>query len=112
MEATPSDTGAGDDEDAVVIGGVPVRIVPTGVVVGDVAVELTEREREVLSVLARRPGVVVDKATLLREVWADATDAHTVEVTVSRLRQRLAGLLVVRTVARRGYRLAASFCAM
>lgn len=51
---------------------------------------LSDREREVLAVLSDRPGVVVSKAALLRRVWADETDEHVVEVTVGRLRQRLA----------------------
>ena len=67
---------------------------------------LSDREREVLAVLADRPGVVVSKAELLRRVWADETDEHVVEVTVGRLRQRLAGAGVgIETVVRRGYRL-------
>ena len=67
---------------------------------------LSDREREVLTVLAARPGVVVSKAALLRQVWADETDEHVVEVTVGRLRQRLdhAGP-GIETVVRRGYRL-------
>jgi len=67
---------------------------------------LSDREREVLAVLADRPGVVVSKAELLRRVWADETDEHVVEVTVGRLRQRLAGAGAgIETVVRRGYRL-------
>jgi uroporphyrinogen-III synthase len=69
---------------------------------------LTERERGVLDQLARRPGVVVPKGTLLREVWGDSElDAHVVEVTVNRLRRRLgAAGEGIETVVRRGYRLA------
>jgi len=67
---------------------------------------LSDREREVLAVLADRPGVVVSKAALLRRVWADETDEHVVEVTVGRLRQRLDRAGVgIETVVRRGYRL-------
>jgi uroporphyrinogen-III synthase len=70
-------------------------------------VALTDRERGVLGVLTRRPGAVVSKATLRREVWAgEDVDDHTVEVTIARLRRRLgpAGG-AVETVVRRGYRL-------
>jgi uroporphyrinogen-III synthase len=67
---------------------------------------LSDREREVLAVLSDRPGVVVSKAVLLRRVWAGETDEHVVEVTVGRLRQRLAAAGVgIETVVRRGYRL-------
>ena len=67
----------------------------------------TTRERQVLTVLAERPGVVYSKKKLLKLVWGGSTaDEHVVEVTVGRLRRRLgiagAG---VETVRRRGYRL-------
>jgi uroporphyrinogen-III synthase len=71
-------------------------------------VHLSDRERDVLEALARRPGAVVSKATLVREVWSNQGDEHIAEVTVARLRQRLghagAG---IETVVRRGYRLCA-----
>jgi uroporphyrinogen-III synthase len=69
--------------------------------------KLSDRERAVLRILARRPGTVSGRETLLREVWGDpATDRHLVDVTMARLRSRLAptGLRLV-TVPRRGYRL-------
>ncbi len=67
----------------------------------------TSRERQVLTVLAERPGVVYSKKKLLKLVWGGTTsDEHVVEVTIGRLRRRLgeagAG---VETVRRRGYRL-------
>lgn len=72
-------------------------------------IALSDRERDVLEVLAERPGAVHSKASLLKSVWGGAeSDEHVVEVTVGRLRQRLgeagAG---IETVVRRGYRLAA-----
>ena len=72
-------------------------------------ITLSDRERDVLEVLARRPGAVHAKAALLASVWGGGeSDEHVVEVTVGRLRQRLgpAGL-GIETVVRRGYRLAA-----
>jgi uroporphyrinogen-III synthase len=69
-------------------------------------ISLTDRERSVLALLARRPGAVVSKGTLLREVWTGETDEHVVEVTVGRLRRRLgAAGSHIETVMRRGYRL-------
>ncbi len=72
-------------------------------------ISLSERERAVFSILARRPGAVVSKRVILQQVWGDEdTDEHRVEVTVARLRRRLgpagAG---IQTALRRGYRLAA-----
>lgn len=68
---------------------------------------LSDRERQVLEVLARKPGAVVSKARLADAVWGSAQRGdHLVEVTVARLRQRL-GLAgeSIETVVRRGYRL-------
>jgi uroporphyrinogen-III synthase len=79
------------------------------VTVSERTVELTDRERRVLGVLARRPGVVFSKSELLTNAWPDGdADEHAVEVTVARLRRRLGrhGTLL-ETVYRRGYRLAA-----
>lgn len=76
---------------------------------GDEPIALSDRERDVLEVLAERPGVVHSKASLLTRVWVGGeSDEHVVEVTVGRLRQRLGRAGVgVETVVRRGYRLAA-----
>lgn len=65
------------------------------------------REREVLDVLAERPGVVWSKQDLLKNVWCQPDgDPHVVEVTVARLRRRLGPAGDgVETVMRRGYRI-------
>lgn len=73
-------------------------------VVGDTVIRLSARERAVLDVLAARRGQVVAKAALLERVWGPEGDAHTVEVTVARLRRRLGpAQRALRTVPRRGY---------
>jgi uroporphyrinogen-III synthase len=80
---------------------------------GDVAVvngnriELTGREAAVLAALARKPGAVVAKATLLRTVWGDAAaEPHALEMAISRLRRQLHGSgAELKTVVRRGYML-------
>lgn len=70
---------------------------------------LTDREQAVLAVLSRRPGVVVSKGELRREVWDNGADDHAVEVTVGRLRRRLGPAADgIETVMRRGYRLTPS----
>jgi uroporphyrinogen-III synthase len=82
-------------------------LVITGNVVrsGERRVELTDIEARILAALAARPGAVVAKVDLLRDVWGDAAaDPHLVEVAVGRLRRRLGpdgG--AVTAVPRRGY---------
>lgn len=76
---------------------------------GGERVSLAARERAVFEALVRRPGVVVPRSILLADVWGSLdTDPHALEVTVGRLRRRLAPTgLTVAAVLRRGYRLAA-----
>jgi uroporphyrinogen-III synthase len=58
-----------------------------------------------LRALARRPGQVVDRTTLLNSL-PGAGDLHAVEVAVARLRAGLGSTGVIETVVKRGYRLA------
>ncbi len=92
----------------VVVDGTDVLLGAAAIVIDGRVIELSRRERDVLGVLAARPGSVVDKAQMLREVWQGGADDHAVEVTVGRLRRRLEGSLRIQTVHRRGYRLVAS----
>jgi uroporphyrinogen-III synthase len=79
----------------------------SSLVTEDAVIPLGDREGAVLACLARRPGVVVGRSALLREVWGDATDPHLVDAAVARLRRRLGPLGThVVAVPRRGYRLA------
>lgn len=90
------------------LGDAEVRLQGRAVTAAGETVQLSDRERDVLAALARRPGAVVSKADLLAAVWPDGeADEHAVEVTVGRLRRRLGphGHLL-QTVFRRGYRLA------
>lgn len=93
------------------LAGVEVVLQGALAIIDDEDVWLTERERALLAALARRPGMVVTKADLLRRVWRsdgiDGADGHAVEVAVGRLRRRLgpAGV-ALQAVPRRGYRLA------
>jgi uroporphyrinogen-III synthase len=91
------------------LGDDPVRLQGRMVTVSGETVQLSERERDLLAALARRPGAVLSKGELLAIVWpAGEADEHAVEVAVARLRRRLgpSGHLL-ETVFRRGYRLAA-----
>jgi uroporphyrinogen-III synthase len=70
---------------------------------------LSPRGAAVLRALAERPGRVLSRADLLRAAWPDATaDEHAVEAAVGRLRAALGPhATLIRTVPKRGYRLAA-----
>lgn len=78
---------------------------------GDVEVELTARQFDVLAYLMRRAGRVLSKREILAGVWEFdfAGDANIVEVYVRRLRARIDepfGRHAIETVRGVGYRLA------
>lgn len=76
-----------------------------GATLAGAAVSLGPGPRAVLAALMAARGQVVSRPELLA-VLPGAEDAHTVEVTVNRLRRALGRPELVRTVVRRGYRLA------
>lgn len=94
------------------IGDVELLLDATDPVIDGAVVPMGARERGVFDVLTQRPGAVVPKEVLRRQVWSGRTGLHTVEVTVGRLRDRLAAtagdVLQIQTVPRRGYRLIAT----
>ena len=76
---------------------------------GDREIDLTKTEFDLLVAFMRAPDRAFDRDTLLDRVWGDwYSDAHVVDVTVARLRRKLAdaGLPeVIDTVRGVGYRL-------
>lgn len=100
-------TMLGDDSSGLLLGGHEISVQGRMVSVpGQEPALLSLRERQLLDVLTRRPGVVYSKPLLLREVWdSEESDGHVVEVTIGRLRRRLGPAGVgIETVIRRGYR--------
>jgi DNA-binding response OmpR family regulator len=73
-------------------------------------IELTRTEFDILAALARDPGVVLDRATILASVWGPGyTDDHLVDVHIANLRRKLGDSperpRFVETVRGVGYRL-------
>jgi DNA-binding response OmpR family regulator len=73
-------------------------------------IALTRTEFDILALLARAPGVVVDRPTLLASVWGPGyDDDHLVDVHVANLRRKLGDdseqPMYVETVRGVGYRL-------
>jgi DNA-binding response OmpR family regulator len=101
----------------------PISLQP-GLVVGDIELDpaarrvrrggaelaLTGRERSILELLMRRHPAVVERRSIVLQVWddeAEAVGSNTVDVHVARLRAKLAGSTVrIETVRGIGYRLA------
>jgi two-component system response regulator MprA len=75
---------------------------------GEVRVELTRVEFELLRTLMRRPRIVISREAIQRELWGDhvAPDSNALEVHVANLRKRLeadGGARLVQTVRGVGY---------
>jgi len=74
------------------------------------AVEITRRELDLLRALAARPGRIVSRRSLLREVWGypdpDRVETRTIDMHVAKLRKKLAGAdpALIETVRGEGYR--------
>jgi DNA-binding response OmpR family regulator len=80
-------------------------------VLRDGRVDLTRLEFEVFRSLYQRPGMVVDRASLLREVWGydDDSGSNVVDAQVKSLRHKLGDRAgVIETVRGLGYRFVAS----
>ena len=90
------------------LAGVSVVVQGSTILLEDQAVELSPLERSVFDQLADRPGVVVSRASLLKQGWGSATtNAQVLEATMARLRRRLGPAApALQSVAGRGYRLA------
>jgi uroporphyrinogen-III synthase len=91
----------------VAMAGIDVVLQGLVAMVGESRVRLNSRERALLDALASRPGSVVSRPALVREMWpSNGVGHHAVEVAVARLRPRLgpAGAALV-AVPGRGYRL-------
>jgi DNA-binding response OmpR family regulator len=93
--------------------GLAVDVVRRTVRVDDRSVELTRTEFDILALLVREAGAVIDRPRLLASVWGPGySDDHLVDVHVANLRRKLGDdperPRFVETVRGVGYRLADS----
>ncbi len=95
--------------DVVEVGPLRIDLLHREVRVGERAVELTRVEFELLTALARRPGVAITRKWLAEHVLGSERDSseRTLDVHVSRLRKKLGADHPIETVWAIGYRLAA-----
>ncbi|MFC4911934.1 response regulator transcription factor [Actinomadura gamaensis] len=91
-----------------VLGALAVDLAARVLTLDGVPVRLTPKEFTLLARLIREPGAVVERETLLREVWGTSWQgrSRTLDVHVSTLRAKLGGAARIETVHGVGYRLA------
>jgi len=85
---------AADAAGSITLGPLVLDVTRRDVRVGDVPVDLTPREYELLKVLMSQPGRLVTRGALLRAVWGRqyVEEDHYLHVYVSRLRRKLAAV--------------------
>jgi DNA-binding response OmpR family regulator len=92
-------------EQPLTLGSIVLRPAAREVLVGDMPVELTQREFDLLEYLLTQSGHVVGRAELLEAVWGFLSqgETRTIEVHVAQLRKKLGDPRLIRTVRGVGY---------
>ncbi|MGW2587392.1 response regulator transcription factor, partial [Streptomyces virginiae] len=104
--APGGEPAAGREEDVLVFGDLTVDTGGMEVFVGGSPVALTPTELKLLLEFAAHPGIVLERHTLLRNVWEYGWDgdSRVVDLAVQRLRKKL-GRERIETVRGFGYKL-------
>ncbi|SFE93450.1 DNA-binding response regulator, OmpR family, contains REC and winged-helix (wHTH) domain [Actinacidiphila alni] len=100
--------GPGPQENAkLLLGPVTIELSTRRVTVEGALIALTRKEFDLLSLLAKRPGVVFRREQIISEVWRTAWEGtgRTLEVHVASLRSKLRTPAMIETVRGVGYRL-------
>ncbi len=109
IRAVSRRTGPKREPDELIAGPVRIDLRAHRVTVHGEEVHLTGKEFDLLTVLARDAGAVVDRERLLREVWNTTWygSSKTVDVHVAALRRKLGDPALIETVRGIGLRLVA-----
>jgi two-component system response regulator RegX3 len=102
-------TAPRDETEEIDAGRINIDLRGHRVLVDGSEVQLTGKEFDLLTVLARNAGAVVDRERILREVWHTTWygSSKTVDVHVAALRRKLGDPTLIETVRGVGLRLAA-----
>jgi two-component system, OmpR family, alkaline phosphatase synthesis response regulator PhoP len=86
-KASPSDTVSA----SIVIGDLLIDYETKRLIIGDKKIELTRKEYEILSLLARHPGRIFSREEILRRIWESdvIVNDRTVDVNITRLRRKM-----------------------
>ncbi len=111
LRMTPDDAPPPDPEPArqlLTVGDLVIDALARRVHLADQPVELKPKEFDLLLYLARRPGIVISRDALLREVWGYdyPVDTRTIDVHIRGIRQKIP-VDLIETVRGYGYRFAA-----
>jgi two-component system, OmpR family, alkaline phosphatase synthesis response regulator PhoP len=79
------------DKGSISIGDMLIDSETKRLVIGDKRIELTRKEYEILSLLARHPGRIFSREEILRRIWESdvIVNDRTVDVNITRLRRKM-----------------------
>ena len=91
LRALSRRTGGVAESPVVTFGDVTIDLAAKAVTRGDTGVHLTPTEWQMLEFLARNPGALVTRQTLLKEIWASdqVSDSGYLRLYMSQLRKKL-----------------------
>ena len=91
LRALSRRTGGVAESPVVTFGDVTIDLAAKSVTRGDTSVHLTPTEWQMLEFLARSPGALVTRQTLLKEIWASdqVSDSGYLRLYMSQLRKKL-----------------------
>ncbi|MCL4483131.1 MAG: response regulator transcription factor [Bacteroidetes bacterium] len=89
VKTFPSDTAT----TSINMGEISLDLVSKRLIVGDKKIELTRKEYEIISLLAKSPGRIFSREEILRRIWESDVVVidRTVDVNITRLRQKMEG---------------------
>ncbi len=89
VKTFPSDTAT----TSISMGEISLDLVSKRLIVGDKKIELTRKEYEIISLLAKSPGRIFSREEILRRIWESDVVVidRTVDVNITRLRQKMEG---------------------
>jgi two-component system alkaline phosphatase synthesis response regulator PhoP len=73
------------------IGGIVLDFETKRLIIGDKKIELTRKEYDILSLLAKSPGRIFSREEILRRIWENDVIVidRTVDVNMTRLRRKM-----------------------
>ena len=96
------------EESSLVFGALEIDPLSYTVKQGEKTIEFTKKEFEILTYLARRPGRVITRETLLNQVWGENVIVidRTIDVHIRKIREKLGteDMLRIETIKGVGYR--------
>jgi len=76
---------------SLIVGGIVIDFESKRLIIGDKKVELTRKEYEIISLLAKSPGRIFSREEILRRIWESDVIVidRTVDVNMTRLRRKM-----------------------